>query len=82
MADVKVELNIDGFNELRHDPELVAQIQSIADAVASTAGEGHAVRMRDIGTRVVADVYAETEEAVRRNLEDNVLLTALGGAGE
>ena len=48
--------------------------------VAARAGDGYATDVYQAGTRVIASVYTETEEAMKDNLENNTLLKAVSGS--
>ena len=76
---VRVELNLQGVNELMKSKEIQAVLQQEGEKVAAAAGEGYAARTHLANWIAVTNVYAETEEAKRENLEHNTLLKALGG---
>ena len=54
-------------------------MKEVADQVAAKAGDGYATDVYQAGTRVIASVYTETEEAMKDNLDNNTLLKAVGG---
>lgn len=74
MSNVKVVLNIDGFNQLRKCPEMQSFVTSKAEEIASRCGSGYSSDVKQMGTRVIASVYSETSEAERDNLENNTIL--------
>ena len=47
--------------------------------MAARAGDGYATDVYQAGSRVIASVYTETEEAMKDNLENNTLLKAVSG---
>ena len=81
MSKVKIELNDAGFIELLKSQEITDAVKEVADQVAARAGDGYATDVYQAGTRVIASVYTETEEAMKDNLENNTLLKAVGDTG-
>ena len=81
MSKVKIELNDAGFIELLKSQEITDAVKEVADQVAARAGDGYATDVYQAGTRVIASVYPETEEAMKDNLENNTLLKAVGDTG-
>lgn len=79
MSKVKVELNYAGVGELLRSEEIAGAVKEVAEQVAARAGDGYATDTYQAGTRVIASVYTETEEAMRDNLENNTLLKAVSG---
>lgn len=72
-----------GFNQVLSQTSGV--VRSAAEEIASRAGDGFGVRMDSSkwsksgqSTRPVAFVYAETEEAKRRNATEKTLQKAVG----
>lgn len=74
MSNVKVVLNIRGFNQIRKCPEMQSLIMSKAQEIASRCGSGYASDVKQMGTRVIASVYTETREAERDNLDNDTIL--------
>jgi len=79
-ADVVLTLNIPGFNKLRNEPGVVADLKRRADAVARMAGEGHIVEVGTGGTRARAQVTTVTYAARRREATDRNLTRAIDAA--
>lgn len=81
MAKVKFELNLPGLNELMKSEPMKEVLLDAAKQVASNAGEGYKAGVHTGYWIGIANVYPETKEASRNNLENNVLLKALGSVG-
>lgn len=81
MAKSKVKLNIAGFNELRKSGEVEALVSGEAEKIASAAGPGFAVGVHQKGSRVIANVYTETADAMRAEAKSGALSKAVGGGG-
>lgn len=81
MAKTKVKLNIAGFNELRKSGEVEALVSGEAEKIASAAGSGFAVGVHQKGSRVIANVYTETADAMRAEAKSGALSKAVGGGG-
>ncbi len=80
MSLERFELNRAGVRELLHSEEMGQLLTEIAETVAGRAGDGYeAAAPHDSGQRLIVNVYPATEKAWRDNLENNTLLTALGG---
>lgn len=78
---VKFELNLQGLNELMKSAPMQAALQEAGDAVAQAAGDGFAARTDVINYVAITNVYADTNEAKKKNLEDNALLKGVGAVG-
>lgn len=77
MAQVRIELNSSGVQELLHEVgETVCA--EIAQSIAASCGSGYESDTYNAGSRTVASAYAATDEAGKDNLENNTLLGALG----
>lgn len=79
MSNYRIEINYAGVGELLHSQEIADAVKEAADQVAQKAGEGYATDVYQAGTRVIASVYTETEEAMKDNMDNNTLLKAVGG---
>lgn len=77
MSKMKFELNEAGVIELLRSEAMKSLIDGRASAVKNRAGDGYEWDSYAAGTRVVANVWAETPEAKKDNLENNTLLKAL-----
>ena len=77
MANLQVKLNRSGVRELLQSEEMKAICKELADGISSRAGDGFEISTFTGKNRVNASVHAQTDEALSRCLEDNVLLKAL-----
>lgn len=73
---VKVELNINGLRELMKSQEMQDHLQQAGEEIARSAGEGYGVRTHVADYTAITNVYPETKEAAKDNLENNTLLRA------
>lgn len=76
---VRIQFNIDGFNQLRRDPALVRLVDDLAEGVAERAGRGFGWKSRTDIDRHRAIIFTGTARAMRVNARDNTLLKALRG---
>ena len=53
MSDVKIELNLQGINEMMKSEEIQAHLQRAGEAVANAAGNGYAAKTQEIKTQVL-----------------------------
>lgn len=86
MSKVKIELNLAGINELMKSPEVQEALTSAGDAVAQAAsgmagGEPFGVRTHQANWVAITNVWPNSRKANSANLQDNVLLKAIGTAG-
>ena len=79
MSKVRIELNYAGVGELLRSSEMEEMLRETAQEVASRAGPGYEVDTYRAGTRVIASVFTDTDEAAQDNLDNNTLLKAVGG---
>lgn len=79
MADVRIELNSAGIQELLKSSEMQSMLLDQANHVASGL-DGYETSVYVGRTRANASIVAVTKEAKKACLEDNELLRALGGA--
>lgn len=79
MANVQVELNSEGVQELLKSSEMMGICQSLAQGIAGRAGEGYVVTTHTGRSRVNASVKAMTKKAFQDNLKNNTLLKAVKG---
>lgn len=77
MAKIKIELNSRGIRDLLKSSEMRSGIEQISQSIASSCGDGYSHDTKDMGSRVIASVYAESSEAIKDNLENNTILTRL-----
>ena len=73
----KFVLNSKGVQELLKSPQMQSILAEHANAVAGRAGEGYEARYHVGKKRAYANVYAETAEAKRDNMDNNTLLKSL-----
>ena len=73
---VKVELNLQGLNELMKSPEMQAHLEQAGEQIAITAGEGYATRVHTADYVAICNVYPDTKEAAKDNYDNNTLLRA------
>lgn len=79
MADVRIELNSAGIQELLKSSEMQSLLKEHADQIAAGL-DGYETSVYVGRTRANASVVAVSNEARKACLEDNELLNALGGA--
>lgn len=82
MSNIRVELDHDGVKEFLYSPELLALLKGYADEAAAQLGEGFAADTYHAASRNIASVYADTDEARRKNLENNSILKAVLANGD
>jgi hypothetical protein len=81
MAKTKVELNLQGLRAVMKSPEMQAALTAAGNAISSSAGGGYKVRTHIATYTALCDVSPDTDEARKRNYEENSLLKATGSAG-
>ena len=82
MSNIRVELNHDSIREYLHTPELLELLKGYADEAAAQLGEGYEAETYHAATRNIASVYADTDEARKKNLENNSILKAVLSCGD
>lgn len=85
MADTKIELNLQGINELMKSAEVQAVLQeegqkilARANSLKQAAGAQYGMSTKAINWIAVTTVRADNGEAVLDNLQNNTLLKARG----
>lgn len=73
----EIVLNSAGVREMLQSPEMQSLLLERANEIAARAGEGYTTDVFVGKTRANASVFANTEEAMRDNMENNTLLKAL-----
>lgn len=73
MARVRLEFHYDGFNEVRTDPAVQAEVNRRAEAIAAAAGEGFEVRAGVTKSRARAVIITATPEAMLAQATDHRL---------
>lgn len=81
MSDVKIELNLQGINEMMKSEEIQAHLQRAGEAVANAAGNGYAAKTQEINWIAITNVYPDSKEAAHDNFQNNSLLKAIGAVG-
>ena len=79
MSKIEIKLNYAGVGELLKSQEIADTVKEVAEQVAARSGDGYTTDVYQAGTRVIASVFTETEEAMKDNLENNTLLKAVSG---
>lgn len=79
MSKVRIQWNIDGFEEMRKDHALRRQINGLAQDVAMRAGMGFDWKVQMYPDRYRAIVFTDTPRAMVVNARENTLMKALGG---
>lgn len=78
-SKVQIELNGDGVRALLRSAEMQKAVSDIAGKVQMRAGSGYKAETHIKETRVIANVWAESQAAQKDNAQRNTLLKALGG---
>lgn len=74
---VRFELNLKGLNELMKSEEMQEVLSNKGAEVASRAGSDYAYRTHLANWVAITNVYPNSPEARKENLENNTLLKAL-----
>ena len=82
MSNIRVELNSEGIRQYLHTPELLDLLKGYADEAAAQLGEGYEAETYHASSRNIASVYTDTDEARRKNLENNSILKAVLSCGD
>lgn len=79
-AKTRVVINYAGVGELLRSEWAAGICTEVAAGIAARAGDGYEMASpHSTGQRMAVNVYAATKDAVKDNLENNTLLTSLGG---
>lgn len=81
MSKVKVELNLQGINEMMKSREMQAHLQKAGEMVANAAGGDYAAITRQINWIAITNVYPNSSDAAHDNFKNNSLLKAVGAVG-
>lgn len=73
------ELNYQGVSELLHSSELAIELESIAQEVADSAGDGYVATSFVGFDRVHGYASTSTKASEKDNLDNNTLLKSAGG---
>lgn len=71
---VRIELNDAGVQELLKGAEMQSILKEYGSQKAAQAGEGYSYAVHVHQKRAVANVYADSSEALQDNYENNTLL--------
>lgn len=77
---VTIKWNVRGFQELRTDPKVAAELEKRAQAIARAAGDGFEAKPAETTrgrVRARAAVVSTTRRAAAAEARDHVLLKAL-----
>lgn len=77
MANVKIELNLDGVRSLLRSGEMMKECEKRANEAVGRLGDGYTVTTHTGKNRVNASIFAESYEAKKDNMENNSILKAL-----
>lgn len=77
MSNVRIVLNSAGISSILRSQEMQTMLEDRAAEIAGRAGAGYGYSSHDTGQRIITNVYADTDEARKDNLENNTLLKAL-----
>lgn len=77
MSKAEIVLNSNNIRAILRSADMQQMLESKAAEITARAGDGYIYRSHDSGQRIITNVYAETEEALKDNLENNTLLKAL-----
>lgn len=75
---VKIVLNREGVQQLLKSEEMKAICQELASGISNRVGPGFEVTTYTGENRVNASVHADTDEALQKCLDDNILIKAIG----
>lgn len=76
--DFKFELNYQGVGELLHSDAMANLLNSLAEEHLGELGNGYKIEVKNMGTRLIAVMSANTKETNQDNLENNTLLREFG----
>jgi hypothetical protein len=77
LSKIRVELDRAGVRELLQSAEVIAVLSAEAQSRAASLPPGYSVNTYVGRNRANAEIRADTDEAVRDNLENNTLLRAI-----
>lgn len=77
MSKLRIELNREGVRSVLKSAEMQAIIQEHANRIAAAAGDGFETSAYTGQNRVNVSVRAETKEAIKACMDDNVLLKVI-----
>ncbi len=77
-SSVRIKLDSGGIQELLKGAEVQGMIGEVAQAKASSAGDGYGSEIHVFKKRAVAHVFPVTSDASRDNYYNNTLLKVVG----
>ena len=77
MNKATIKLDYQGIGAMLKGPEMEQLVSEAGAERARMAGNGYSFRTHNTGQRQVVNIYAETDEARRDNLNNNTLLKVL-----
>lgn len=77
MGKAKVKVDYKEVGKLLRGQESKSMMEHFGKQAAAKAGSGYGYRVHDSGQRQIANVFPNTSEAARDNLENNTLLKAV-----
>ena len=77
MSQVVIKLNSAGIRQLLKSPEMAAELERRAQAIADAAGDGHRVEVSETPTRARAVVITDSTEARIAEAKDRTLTRAI-----
>lgn len=75
---IRFELNRQGVRELLNSQDMERVLESYAKGITARAGEGYRSGAYQGSDRVKVNVWPDTPDARRDNIENNTLLKAVG----
>lgn len=81
MSKVKVELNLQGLNEVMKSSAMQSALNAAGNAVIAAAGGDYAMRTDELNWVAITNVYPNSEDAAHDNFKNNTLLKAVGSVG-
>lgn len=79
MGKLRIELNHSGIKAFLHSKGTAELVKGKADEIQSRLGDGYKSDYRHMESRVIASVYADTQEARKENMDNNTILKAVFG---
>lgn len=74
MAKTRISINYSEVGKLLRSSEMRSVVGNAASGIASRCGSGYSSDVKNMGTRVIASAFAETDEARQDNMNNNTLL--------
>ena len=81
MKVTRVELNLEGLNELMKSAEMQDQLDAAGATVAGNAGAGYDYRTHVADYTAICNVFPTTKKAAIDNAKENTILKSAYAAG-